>query len=498
MAELRTLGVDELHHQPGAPSNRGGLSLPELWVVVAVVIPIVAALAAANLIRDLGFQVRAGEVILRTHELIRRDTFTFTAGGYPYLDQQWGSDILFALVYRWMGWEGFAIVRAALVGLIFLFVYLAVRGTGTAMNVAAWLTIGSFLVAVEHLRLRPQLVAGALFACTLWLVAGRERHPRRLWAIPLLVVVWSNVHGTFFLGPLVLGLAWLADRQAPSPGQARTLGVALAALAATLLNPFGPRIWTYAWRLSTNPLVTRFVGEWRPPSLREVDGAMFFASALAVAGFVALRRRPTPWSTLLTLGVFALIALQASRGILWWALAAPVAIGGLIQSPVTAGEQRGPHRSRVNSVVVLLVATLGISLLPWWRDANPIARSSGLFADAPARLTSGLQSLARPGQRIFNPEAWGSWLELHLPRNRTFVDFRIEIFPPSVWHQYVQVSFGQEGWQRILDRWHIEVVVADRGEQAGLIPFILRDEGWRLIYRDDRGMVFVRASPTPG
>ena len=51
----------------------------------------------------------------------------------------------------------------------------------------------------------------ALFAVVLLLVTDRRAHPDRLWAIPVIVLVWANIHGSFFLGPLVLGLAWLED-----------------------------------------------------------------------------------------------------------------------------------------------------------------------------------------------------------------------------------------------------------------------------------------------
>ena len=64
-------------------------------------------------------------------------------------------------------------------------------------RVAAWLTLASFAVAVWGSALRPQLVAAALFAATLWVAAGRRQHPGRLWAVPVITAVWANVHGTF-------------------------------------------------------------------------------------------------------------------------------------------------------------------------------------------------------------------------------------------------------------------------------------------------------------
>ena len=49
-------------------------------------------------------------------------------------------------------------------------------------------------------------------------------------------------------------------------------------------------------------------------------------------------------------------------------------------------------------------------------------------------------SVLRPGDRIFNPELWGSWLEFRFPRTPVFDDSRIEVFSARVWNQYDQVS----------------------------------------------------------
>jgi hypothetical protein len=93
---------------------------------------------------------------------------------------------------------------------------------------------------------------------------------------------------------------------------------------------------------------------------------------------------------------------------------------------------------------------------------------------------------------MFNPQLWGSWFEFAFPEHPAFVDSRIEVFPDRVWEDYDAVSAGREGWQGVLDRWGIDVVVAERRQQAALIPFILQDPGWRLVHRDADGMIFVR------
>jgi hypothetical protein len=468
------------------------MTLPQLWAALSVALPIVAALAAANLTRDFGYQIRVGEIFLRTGTIVRHDPFTFTARGLPWLNQQWGAHVLFALLYRAGGWTAFALARAAVVGLTFTFVYLASRAAGANRRWAAWLTLLSFVVASQQLGLRPQLLAALLFAAALWLVAGRREHPGRLYAIPAMVAVWANIHGSFFLAPLLIAIAVLEDRR-DRVERGRLLKVGVLSMAAAVLNPFGLRVWSYVVDLSTNHLVTRFVAEWQPPTIRETDGVLFFASALALVGVMAMRSRPTSWPTLAGVAAFFAVALFASRGILWWALAVPPLMARELRS---SGEtERDDARERpaiVNTLILVIVVGLGVSVLPWWRDRSPVASSPGLTSDAPLGETSAMRGLLRPGDRIFNAETWGSWFELQFPRNPTFVDSRIEVFPAPVWSDYIAVSAGLQGWQAVLDRWRISVIAADRGEQAGLLSVIRRDPGWRLVHSDRRGFVFVR------
>ena len=79
---------------------------------------------------DLAYQHCAGELMLRTHSVIRADPFSFTAHGRPWLDQQCGSQLVLYLTYRALGWVGLAALHAALVALTMSFAYLAARAAG--------------------------------------------------------------------------------------------------------------------------------------------------------------------------------------------------------------------------------------------------------------------------------------------------------------------------------------------------------------------------------
>jgi hypothetical protein len=80
-----------------------------------------------------------------------------------------------------------------------------------------------------------------------------------------------------------------------------------------------------------------------------------------------------------------------------------------------------------------------------------------------------------------------------VPATPIFVDSRIELFPTSVWDDYLTVSAGAPGWQETLDRWGVTMVVVVPDEQPGLLRALRSDDAWRLVHEDDDGLVFERA-----
>ncbi len=470
------------------------MSLRRLWIFLAVALPVLAALLASLSSVDLASNLRAGDEILRTGAVPRADTWTFTADGLPWFDQQWGAQVILDAVYRIGGWTGLALLRAVLVGVIFGSVLLIGLRRGLSPRIAALLTIVVFAVAAPALALRPQLLGMVLFAVTLVLVSDRNRHRARLWTMPLLVVIWANVHGSFFLAPLVLGLAWLEDLTEHAPGGRTTLFVALASVIAACLTPYGPAVWVYAAGLATNPEVTRRITEWQPTTIRDGTGLLFFLSAAAVVALMARRGRPIPWPTLAWLGAFFAIGLYAQRGLAWWPLAAAVPVAALLPTGADAPEPATPPTMRrLNVIVVGVLLLAGLVLLPVWRATDPATGvPTAVLTDAPLGLTAALRTVARPGDHVFNPQPWGSWFEFALPDVKVALDSRIEFFPPNVWDDYEAVVAGRDGWEERLQAWKVALVVVEAHDQAFRDRLIAA--GWIETYRDADGTLLT--SPT--
>ena len=75
------------------------------------------------------------------------------------------------------------------------------------------------------------------------------------------------------------------------------------------------------------------------------------------------------------------------------------------------------------------------------------------------------------------------------------VDSRIEIFPQTVWDDYFTVSNGREGWERVLDRWNVRVLILNPDQAEGLLQVIDDHSEWKLVMANDSGSVYVRNCP---
>ena len=155
-------------------------SIGELWTFLGVALPTLAALIAPLPAVDLAYHLRAGAGILAGGGIPAVDAWTFTAAGTPWLDQQWGAQVLLAGVFQVAGWTGLVALRAALVAATFWLVTSTLTSMACARRPAALLALGSFVVAAPALALRPQLFAIVLFAAAIAILADRARHPRQI------------------------------------------------------------------------------------------------------------------------------------------------------------------------------------------------------------------------------------------------------------------------------------------------------------------------------
>ena len=479
-----------------SPAGRDGgpwLTVPRLWLVVVLGAVGVMGLARTPSAIDLAYHVKVGELMVAEHVLPRTDAFAWTTAGRPWLDQNWGAQLLLYGIWRLGGFPLLAMVNALLSVAAWGLVAAACRRRTANLRVIAGAILIGYVAAVATFSARPQMFSLLLFAAELYLLEAARTRPRVALAIPLLMVLWANLHGAFIVGIGLLVIevaaaAWRRDR----PGVVRHLVVTAASVAALLVNPWGVRVLGYALSLPTSRLITGQVSEWGPTNVRQLPGVLILPAIGVLV--VALVRAPAPQrlpEQLLRMALLGGLAFWAVRGLAWFGLALPVALCALARPrPLRPAADRGSPA--LNGLVLVALAVALVAATP------PVQRT--LFgprpelASAPVATADWLAANPQAG-RIFNYQRWGSYLEFRLgPRTQVGFDSRVELPPADRWDRYLAVVAGRWDAERLLEGWGVDHVVTSRQATPALIELLESSGRWRLAFSMGDQLVYQRAA----
>jgi hypothetical protein len=468
------------------------LTMPRLWLVVVLGAIGVMELAQLPSAVDLAYHLKAGQLMVAEHALPRTDALAWTTAGRPWLDQNWGAQVVLYGIWRLGGFPLLTMVEAALAVASWGLVAAACRRRTANLRLVAGAVLAGYAAAAAAVSVRPQMFSLLLFAAELYLLEVARTRPRVALAIPLLMVLWANLHGAFIVGVgllvvEVLAAAWRRDRAAV----ARSLLVTAASVAGLLVNPWGVGVLGYAFSLPANQVVTGIVSEWGPTNVRHLSGILLLVSMGVLV--VALVRAPAPGRVpeqLLRMVLLGGLAIWAVRGVAWFGLALPVALCALARQrpPRPAAEDRGsPVVSAL--LLVLLAAALVVASPPVGRT---LLGTRPQLTSAPVATADWLAANPQAG-RMFNYQPWGSYLELRLgPRIQVGFDSRVELPPADRWSRYLAVISGRWDTERQLDRWGVGQVVTSWQATPDLVALLEASGRWRLAFSSGDERVYVR------
>jgi hypothetical protein len=478
---------------------------------------------------DFCWQVRSGERILDSGRIGQPDNFSYTIAGREIPDHEWLYEVILALLWRGLGDPGMKLARVFLFAAPPALLAWQLHARGVKRHGISLALFVSVLVLFYFERLRP-LVCSTI---GLQLVAGMLHdhcHLRRRlnWTLPLVMLIWGNLHPAVIMGQaLILGaigweaLAYRRDRT-PERGQALhclMLWGGLGFLASLIApDPVGRFLYPFASELR-HPAQRLFI-EIRPPwhflgkPPHVIDGVVLLA--LTFGAILALRwRQLRGWEWGLVAGVSGL-ALAASRGTGDWlmitsALAIPE-VGPLLRH--LSRRRPAPRLCRLllrvdRSVKKILRGPL-LRPQPFWPAA--IFASLACFSVIPiaARVpnrearhwpTAALNwieqgNLPTPAPwNIFTGSDEGTYLLWRLPgRARVYSDTRGFFYPGDLLMDSYHLPAADDDWSKRLES------VLDHGTQF----FLLRRETkfWKLIephapaplYSDDQFVILTAAN----
>ena len=227
---------------------------------------------------DLFYGLATGDNVLHGR-LTEPDLFSFTRPGKVWVDQNWLSNFFYYISHRFLGSAGPVFIKTLLLaGCVALLFYRCLR-LGASIPVSLFSVWLALLAAAPFMKIRGENfgVFYFLFFTALLSQADRGNRARRF-GIPLLMLLWSNSHGSFMLGLGLLGvktglvflrrLLGAAEPWSDDASWRRTgewIGISLVSLLiAAFCNPYGTQNILMPFNQIGATFVTAVSADWLP------------------------------------------------------------------------------------------------------------------------------------------------------------------------------------------------------------------------------------------
>ncbi len=486
----------------------------------------------------IGWHIRTGQLILATHRIPRVDVFSATMRGKTWFAWEWLYDLLVGWLERGAGLKAVVWFTAAMIAAVFAWTFRLLVRRGTDVFAALVLVLLAASASMIHFFTRPHIVSWLFVLLWFWVLDSQEREGgQRVWMLPLLMLVWVNVHGGFLIGFVLLAIFWVsATWQWLSLGEnkldeflaklhagkrAFTLAaVGVLSLAATLANPYGWRLHVHVYQYLSNRFLMDHIDEFRSPNFHGVAERCFAVLLLITLVALALRARKLRLSEGLVVLFAVFSGLYASRNIPVSSLLLVMVAGPLLprgafvrllhwrgnefrhsreqqahpSAPVSAFLER---MGEIESSLYGHLWAVAALLVTGWAAAHGGHLGSRLTMDAhfdsrrfPAAAVDYLEKSNLP-KVVISPDFWGGYLIYQLyPRELVAVDDRHDLYGERFLKSYLRLMLVEPGWDELLREHDIPCVMAPQG--SALNNILALQPAWTEVYRDEVAVVFVR------
>ena len=477
---------------------------------------------------DTGWHIRTGEWILANGRAPLHDIFSFSKPGDPWFAWEWLSDVLFAGLNAWGGLRIVALFSISLIVATFTGLYLLVRAKSNPV-IAILVTMVAGAAASVHWLARPHLFTLLfLVIFSALLERFREGHDRIaglpvLAVFPAVTVLWTNLHGGFFVGTMLIALyaggeyleVLILGRTGQRESARRLLKSAGACLVVSLINPYGYHLHAHMAEYLRDPWNSQHIAEFLSPNFHHPT-AIFFEMMLVLGGCAAFSNlRRGRFTEPLIIFVWAHGALLATRNIpIFMILTAPIAGAavhqwltrleqGAVADWVRAATARFNRAARETAETdamprlhLISLAASALVVLTIFAPNPPKKFRAEFDPDVyPAKALDSLK--ADTSARIFTNDEWGDYLIYRrYPKGRVFVDGRSDFYGDDFEEKYVDVLNVKYGWEQTLSRFGVDTILMP--PSAPLTGALKESSKWRVVYDDGVALIFRAALPARG
>ena len=474
---------------------------------------------------DLWGNVGFVEHFATSPEFIRTNTFSFTEPDHIWVNHEWLAEYILHQTHRVFGNPGLLLLKALLGFTLIAIIYQSMRkrcpsastrviylmliistlgyGFSTRPHLFTYILIAALLSALlrildtTHIKLATRRVTHSLE------ISNSPRYT--LYALCFVAAplgcIWANLHGAFFIGQILLLLAFTYSLTRHITGfdkQWRTtliLGISsIAYFGGTLLNPYGISLWSFVF--DSAAILRPILSEWAPfnPLVNFSDHVDFVVLvAITIIGMVISFRNCSGFGTLILI-LTLVAAFSMRRNIPLFAI-----VAGLVATEsmgISFGSKIDNILKEFNKpliIFLLLCATATSSLFMVKNNRG------GPFQILVPREQFPIDAVAFLERNNIQANAivFFDWAELCIwklyPNCRVFLDgrFKSAYSEPAI-TAYLDFIYAKDNPLTALNNYPTDLVFTHINNPCTAI--MRNQDGWEVIYKDNMAIIFAKRS----
>jgi hypothetical protein len=451
---------------------------------------------------DLWGHIQFGKDLFCSAHFIWEDPYSFTANGHQWINHEWLSELIFYVTYRYFGDAGMLLGKLGIGICIAAILTRLCRYRKQTPIIYTIIMILCISVISPGFMIRPQLFSFLLFTVFFFLFyLYLEQGKNYLFLLPLLMMLWVNLHGGFLMGWIFMVVIVFCQTLARFFGsengdEIRTLWLWLMVSSlAILANPYGPKLLHFLYHSLS---IGRQISEWSP--LPFWDRSMLGFKIMAVLFFCCLLRyykKNKGWE-ITSILLLLLASLRHQRHMPFFGImAAPYVIFGL--STLVFDFQ-----NRFSKLILTDISRCILAVFFCLQAVYLLYQTAGRYVDTGFRIivdpetypVQAVQFMKKNGLKgnLFVPFEWGEYGIWKLyPECRVSIDGRFRtVYPETVIRDHFIGIHDRSGWENLIRKYPSDILLVRQ------IPFfqdLIRNQTeWTYVYSDSIGIVFIRNS----
>ncbi len=449
---------------------------------------------------DIWWHLSVGDWIVQHRAFPHNGIFSRTAADHSWMAYSWGYEVLLSRAYDWWSFMGLGLFGTALTIAVAMAVFRMLYRISGRFWVAWALSIVAYLGFLFNIAPRPVFFTVILYTILLTQLfeAQHTGQARPLYWLPLVFLIWANVHIQFVYGLAVIGLfagmnllkrLAISSRVYPDYLQPSSVPVMepfivlACCVVAGCASPYSFHLYQHAIVISRSKVMYSMIRE-----LQALSFAFFhqwIELLLAVTAYFALgwKKKLDPFK--LALLIFASVFAFRTWRDTWFICVTAAAI--IADFPST---ERETPSIRLSGWATAVVASIFLLLLTLRNtDFNQRGLDHAISGEYPVDAVNFLRRNPVGGP-LYNSFDWGGFLIFYMPEYPVSMDGRTDLYGDAMDQRYHATQEAEPSY--LTDPILNEAGVVLLKRKLPIAQMLLTDRRFRVIYRDEIALVLAR------